>query len=236
MRCLLDIVAIHEDVLPTRVAMQVTVHHYLPLFHEGPHHSLDSKVDRVELLVGCLPTPIQILATQRASVVSVDDSIWVQDRDDLEDKRVSKGLSLCRVSCQKIDDSFHHPRRIGFSRMHSGRYDDAFLGFGPLAVWVFVARGDDQVLALVAGQRTAQRCSVEEILARGILLNSGQVLLQVRISVRKAMRVEHRIVLMLIRHSKSEGVEVSGISNQALPIPLEVVSIVVDLFTNSVPA
>ena len=50
------------------------------------------------------------------------------------------------------------------------------------------------------------------------------------------MRVEHRVVLMLIRHSKSEGIEVSGISDQALSIPLEVVSIVVDLFTNSVPA
>lgn len=57
-----------------------------------------------------LPSPIQIAPSQRASVVPVNDAVWVQHRDHLENKVLSKNLSLGNVSARKVvQGSFHHP-------------------------------------------------------------------------------------------------------------------------------
>ncbi len=63
--------------------------------------------------------------------------------------------------------------------MHPRRYQYSSLSFGFLTVRVFVFRSDNKVLALVACQGPAEGGTIEEVLAGWVLLNPGQVFLQI---------------------------------------------------------
>ena len=63
----------------------------------------------VQRFTWILPSPVEIASCQAASVVSVDDTIRIQHRDDLEDEFVSQLRSSRVAANQEVDDSFHHP-------------------------------------------------------------------------------------------------------------------------------
>lgn len=77
-----------------------------------------------------LPAPVQVLPTETASVVTVDDAIWIQNGHYLEYEVVSQSLSLGRVASDEVNYAFHHPRAVGLARMDSSTNEYALLGLG----------------------------------------------------------------------------------------------------------
>ena len=57
-----------------------------------------------------LPVSVQVAASQIATVVTVDDAVRVEHRDDPKFAHFAEGNSdvICGV-CQEIKDAFHHP-------------------------------------------------------------------------------------------------------------------------------
>ena len=88
------------------------------------HHQLGVVVDRVELARGTDPLTVQILAHQRTSVVSNDDTIGVEHGHNLEDECAPEELRLVIVAHQKVNHAIHHVRGIGLARVHPRREDD----------------------------------------------------------------------------------------------------------------
>ena len=86
MRLILQIVAIHEYILSTRMTVQVAVEHALALLSESANNFLCVQYDRVQVLLRVLPATIEVLTRQRTAVVAVDDSVRIQDGHDLEDE------------------------------------------------------------------------------------------------------------------------------------------------------
>ena len=79
----------------------------------------------MEQSVGLVPLSIQITAEQRASVVAVNDSIWIQHRCDSDHEVLSELFSFLG---EKIGQKpIQHVRCLRLSRMNSARYDDGLL-------------------------------------------------------------------------------------------------------------
>ena len=79
----------------------------------------------MEQSVGLLPLSIQIAAEQRASVVAINDSIWVQHRRDSDHEVLSELISILG---EKIGQKpIQHVRRLWLSGMDPARQDDSLL-------------------------------------------------------------------------------------------------------------
>jgi len=55
------LVAVHEDVAPGRVAMEITEEKYLARFLRLFHHQFGMVVNWIELGAGAYPLPVQVL-------------------------------------------------------------------------------------------------------------------------------------------------------------------------------
>jgi hypothetical protein len=77
MRLLFDVVAVHENVFSTRMAVQVTVEKYFSFFYEGSDKLFDSGVYRMQDLARGFPSTVEILTCERASIIAVDHTVWV---------------------------------------------------------------------------------------------------------------------------------------------------------------
>ena len=106
---LFQIVAIHEDVLCSRVTMQITIEHDLTFLHECSNQSLYSKVLWMHGFIWSLPTTIEILTTKRAPVVAINYTVRVENRHNLEDKVISKRSGFRSVTNEVINYTLHHP-------------------------------------------------------------------------------------------------------------------------------
>jgi len=85
---------------------------------------------RMEYLRRRLPSSIQVTASQRASVISIDHSIWIQHGNNLKNEQFSKRLSFNSITCEEFNDSFHHPRADALSWVDPCRDHNAlFLDF-----------------------------------------------------------------------------------------------------------
>ena len=60
-------------------------------------------------LMRSLPTSIEITARQGASVVTIDDAIWIEHGYDLEDESVSEELGSFFIAHQEVEYPIHHP-------------------------------------------------------------------------------------------------------------------------------
>jgi hypothetical protein len=63
----------------------------------------------VELFVGVFPSAVEILTSQAAPIVSIDDTVRVLHWHNFEHKAVSEHLGFRSLAYQKIYDAFHHP-------------------------------------------------------------------------------------------------------------------------------
>lgn len=75
---------VHEQVLASRVTMDITVEQDVTTFQSLPHHHLGRAVLRELLHAGRNPLPVEIHATEGGTVVTNDDTVWVEHRDDLK--------------------------------------------------------------------------------------------------------------------------------------------------------
>ena len=81
-------------------------------------------VDWVELGRGADPLPIQILARQRAPIISHDDAIWIEHRYYLEHELVAQIKCLLIIAYQEVHSALHHPTGITLAWMHARRQYD----------------------------------------------------------------------------------------------------------------
>ena len=110
MRPLLQVVAIHKDVLATRVTVQVAVENHFSLLAKWPDCLFNMEDYRVYLLGRVLVPSVQILSTQRTTIVTIDDAINVYHWDYFENEMLTQRPCLDAVAHQEFDDTFHHPR------------------------------------------------------------------------------------------------------------------------------
>jgi len=117
--------------------------------------------------------------------------------------------------------------------MHSCTDEHTLLGQRLGALRILVFGSDSEVLAAIASQRPRQHRPIVEILARGIFFNSVQIVAQIRIRVREAMRIILEVIVIVEDVREREGVVVSL---EALIVTPEVVLKIVYVLAESVPA
>ena len=109
--------------------MQVAEEDQLSLLMHRMYHFLDVVDDWMKHLGWHLPSTVEVAACQRTSIVTIDNSIRIEHRYDLEHEHVTKqlGLRIVGVS-EEVEHSFHHPTAHRLTGMDSSCDDYAFLG------------------------------------------------------------------------------------------------------------
>jgi hypothetical protein len=232
MGLVLQIVAVHEDVLLARVAMQVAVQHKFSFLHELSYQSLHSEDLGVDHLARSLPPPIQVLATQSASVVAIDDSIGVKHRDYLEDEMFPQSSGLKSIAGEEVNDSLHHPRGIGLSRVDSRTQENSFFGLSFGTLRVLILTGNGEVFTFVTCESPSESSSVEEVLAIGVFLNPKKIFLEIGVGVGVAVCEVDLVVIVLESVGEAEGKVVL-----VVPVALSfvLIGVVVNILANPVP-
>ena len=90
--------------------MEIREDHHFTLLDKIVDHLLCVIDRRVEHFGWRLPSSVQIAASQRAPVVTVDNTVWIQHGEHFKDKVLSENFSL-RIVCarQKVNHTLHHP-------------------------------------------------------------------------------------------------------------------------------
>ena len=114
---------------------------------------------------------IKIRSTERAPVVSVNYSVYVDHGDDFENKLFPEGSSFRCITHQKVDQPFHHPRRIRLTWVNPCRNEYALFGESLLRLRVLVLGCNSEEFTLIACKSPAQGVSIEEVLRVGVPLN-----------------------------------------------------------------
>jgi len=100
--------------------MQVTVQQARSLIVYFFDESLSVINSWLDLLRRELPPSVEVTPCQRATIISIDDTIWVEHGYDLKYEVLPEYFCLFIVSIGKeVDDATHHPRSNCFSRVHS---------------------------------------------------------------------------------------------------------------------
>mmetsp|Transcript_42437 Transcript_42437/g.57969 ORF Transcript_42437/g.57969 Transcript_42437/m.57969 type:complete len:358 (+) Transcript_42437:94-1167(+) len=162
---LLVVTPVHEHVHLPAVPVQVAVHNHIPHAFLGPDEVLRVEDGRVESPGWLLPLPVQVHPAQVAPVVSEEDAVGVQHRDDLEDEQAPQQGGFSALTRQEVEDPPHHPRSLSLPRVDPPCEEDALLlRGGSLAVHRLellrqdqvTILGDRQDVAVVPIQRLAQ--------------------------------------------------------------------------------
>ena len=147
---ILQVIAVHEDILPSRMTVQIAVQCQIALFTKLSYEFLYSKYDWMDDTTWRFPPPVEILPRQGASVVSIDDTIRVKNGHYLKYEVVSQSLCLRRLADKVLYASFHHPGSIALTRMHSCTNKDSLFSQSLRTFWIFVFARNRQIFALVA--------------------------------------------------------------------------------------
>lgn len=93
-----------------------------------PDEPLRSVDRRVQQPMRRLPPAVEIASGQRTSIVAVDDAIWIQHGQHLEDEVFAKHLGLLVLDVrQEVQHAAHHPGPDDLAWMHPCRDDNGFL-------------------------------------------------------------------------------------------------------------
>ena len=88
-RQLFIIVSVHKNVFSATVTVQIQIKYDFTLFLESSDETFSRKIFRVQLFVGVFPSSVKILASQTASIISIDDTVGIQHGNNFEHKAVS---------------------------------------------------------------------------------------------------------------------------------------------------
>ena len=153
MRLVLDVIAVHEDVLAARVAVQVTIENYVSFIPELTYQFLDCKVHWVNYAARSFPSSIKVLSRQGTSIISIDHSVGIQYWNDLEHKMVTQSFGLRCMADKVFDRTFHHPGGVTLTGMDSRAQKDPLLRHSFRTLRILVLASDRKVFTLVACQR-----------------------------------------------------------------------------------
>jgi hypothetical protein len=89
-RVVRHVAAVHEDILSSAVTMEITENLQISLFGELDAHVFRCVNLWMENLAWSLPSSIEVASSKRASVVSIDDTVRIEHRNDFKDKVLSE--------------------------------------------------------------------------------------------------------------------------------------------------
>ena len=81
---------------------------------------------RVLALQRSYPAPVHVVPRKSTTVVTIDDPIWIQHRNNFEYKFASKLPRLSFVTQQEVNQPLHHVLRVGLARVHPRRHYHCF--------------------------------------------------------------------------------------------------------------
>lgn len=135
----------------------------------------------------------------------MNDAVRVDHRNQLEDVGLSEEERLFAVRVRQVVRQPLHDKGAGRFSWVLPRRDEDHLS---LILFALVVVRDGQKVAVVPGQRLAERVPSDELLPPLVAAEPGQVDLQVRVRVRVAVREENRIRGVLERVAEAERVVV----------------------------
>ena len=226
-----DTASVHEDVRLTRVAMQIAVENALAIQMHLLNQSLSVVYRWLQHFRRELPSSVQVAACQRASVVAVNDTVWVEHRHYLEREAAPKKFCLLVMRiCKKAQYTAHHPWSHSFTWMYTcWDHDCRFLPRVTLLLGC-VLLGDRQKIAVQSTERFAQNWAFQKLRPLLYTLNLRNILLQVFITVRKAIGEKYSIIVVFKVISERQGV-VEPLGFALADVVLEVV----DISTGTMP-
>ena len=111
--------SIHENISLPAMPMHVTVEYYLVLFMVVLDKLFCIVYGWVQNFRRVWPSSIQISARYIAAIVSNNYSVWIEHRNNLENKCVPKQLCLLIVLLeQKLNRTMTHVLRRAFTRVY----------------------------------------------------------------------------------------------------------------------
>lgn len=76
----------------------------------------------LQVHAGGQPLPVQVFPAQGAPVIAIDDTIWVEHGDDLENEVLSQEPGHRVLADQKLQGPLHHPAGIALPWVNAGRH------------------------------------------------------------------------------------------------------------------
>lgn len=127
--------AIHENILLSRMTMHIAKQNNLSL-QVGLLQKLLNVVDGwMQRFRRKFPPSIQVAPSQRYSIITVHNAVWIQHGNQFEDEVIPQNLRLpiFRVS-QEIYRASHHPRSNSLPGVNPCREHDTLLFFMRLLI------------------------------------------------------------------------------------------------------
>ena len=179
------------------------------------------------------PASVKVLPSKRASVVAIDNAIRVEHWYNFEDEILSQSLGFSSMAHEELYDSFHHPACIRLAWVDTRRDEDASLCLTLLTMRVLLLRSNRDVFTAVASECAAESASIHKVLREAIPFNPGQIVAQIRISIREAVGEVHLIIAL------GEGVRecqrvIAAI--ETVTLTLEAVRMIGDVAPDTMPA
>lgn len=147
---------------------------------------------------GIGPPSIEIDSQYVATVISIDHTIGVQHGHYFEHELFSQGLCFFASWLeQKVYDTLHHERGVGFTRVHTPRHE-----YHLLIRWYLVhIIGDSQYIACVALDGLAQFLNLECVFHGSqtfisLFLQGKYVVLEIGVRVGLEVRKEHDVIVV----------------------------------------
>src|SRR3546814_797266 len=133
---------------------------------------------------GVIVSTIQINAGKGAAVAAIDDSVWVQHRDDFEYNSVAQLRGERIVTEQVVHQPLNDVAAVGLARVHAARKYDHWTSLqGSQIVHI---RCNCHDVTPIAAQRTGQEFASENRADVWVVFILGELLLEEAVRVRKA--------------------------------------------------
>lgn len=91
------VATVHEDILASTVAVEVAEYLQVTLLGKIVAQLLRGEDGWMKHLARTLPAAVQVTAGQRASIIAIDDTVWVEHGHDLEYEVLAQVLGLDRA-------------------------------------------------------------------------------------------------------------------------------------------
>lgn len=174
------------------------------------------------------PSSIQITPSQWASIITVDDAIWVQHWHNFENEILPQDfrLHICWI-CQEVQCALHHPWAHRFSRVNSGCQDNPLTLMHVLRVH---PTSNCQILAFIPCKCFTEDFPLDKRRFSGIIRDLVQLLNLVCIGIRITISEVNCVPIILIVISECMSVVTSFLT------PEQTIIVVGDICAASMPA
>ena len=147
------------------MTMDVTVEKNISAFKRFSHHHFSGAVFWELFHTWSNPLSIEISTTQRCPIITNNDTIWIEHRNDFEYKIISKVFGYFFVGNKELQYSFNNEGSITLSRMNSRSNDNR--STNSYFFWTRAEVSNDCHFAIITGKCLANYCFPNPILTIG---------------------------------------------------------------------